>query len=79
LLLRSRTLAKEACERGKVTLNGAPTKGSREVAAGDRIRLDLGVRVLELEILRIPGGQLSRREAAEHYRLVSEEKIDARE
>ncbi len=43
-LLKSRTLAKEACDRGKITVNGEPAKGSRSVHPGDRMRIDLAVR-----------------------------------
>ena len=75
-ILKSRTLAKEACERGKVSLNGARIKGSHEVHAGDRIRCDLGIRILELEVLDVPLGQISRKDATNYYRLLAEERIE---
>ena len=75
-ILKSRTLAKEACERGKVTLNGARVKGSHEVHAGDRIRCDLGVRILELEVVEVPLGQVSRKDAKDYYRLLAEERVE---
>jgi ribosomal 50S subunit-recycling heat shock protein len=70
-LLKSRTLAKEACDRGRVTVNGAPAKGSHTVHAGERVRVDLGTRVLDLEVTAVPPGRTSRREAAACYRLRS--------
>ena len=45
-LVKSRSMAKEACDRGKVALTGDRAKASRAVSAGDRITLDLGVRVI---------------------------------
>jgi ribosomal 50S subunit-recycling heat shock protein len=72
-ILKSRTLAKEACERGKVFLNGVPIKGSHEVHTGDRLRCDLGPRVLELEVLEVPLGHISRKDARNYYRLLTEE------
>ena len=75
-ILKSRTLAKEACERGKVTLNGARIKGSHEVHVGDRIRCDLGIRIVELEVLDVPLGQIVRRDAKNYYRLLAEERIE---
>lgn len=75
-ILRSRTLAKEACDRGKVRLNGEPAKASREVEAGDRVRLDLGARILELEVVAVPGGQISRKDAHEYYRVSAEERFE---
>ena len=75
-LLRSRTLAREACDRGKVSLNGVPAKGSHEVHAGDRLRCDLGIRVLDLDVLEVPAGPVSRKEARNYYRLLSEERSE---
>ena len=75
-ILKSRTLAKEACERGKVSLNGIRVKGSHEVQAGDRIRCNLGVRILELEIVDVPPGRVSRKDAKEYYRLLAEERVE---
>jgi len=73
-ILKSRSLAKEACERGKVTVNGEAAKGSRTVRIGDRIALDLGVRLLEVEVGEVPEGQVSKREARECYRVLRDER-----
>ena len=59
-----------------MTLNGARIKGSHEVHAGDRIRCDLGIRIVELEVLDVPLGQISRRDAKNYYRLLAEERIE---
>ncbi len=73
-ILKSRTLAKEACERGKITVNGEPAKAARAVAAGDRIRLDLGTRVLEVRVLEVPPGRVSRSSARDHYQVLSDQR-----
>ena len=62
-VLKSRSMAKEACDRGKVTLNGEKAKASRAVVAGDRIVLDLGVRVLEVEVVDVPPRRVSKKES----------------
>ena len=74
-ILKSRTLAREACDRGKVLLDGEPAKGSRTVVAGNTIRLDLGVRVIEIEILIIPGKTVSKKRAPDHYRVIKDERM----
>lgn len=76
-LLRSRSLAKEACDRGKITVNGEPGKPSREVLPGDVVRMDLGIRILELEVAGVPEGQVSRRDAPRYYRVLADERPDA--
>jgi len=73
-VLKSRTLAKEACDRGKVTLNEEAAKGSRSVSPGDRIRLDLGVRILELEVTAVPEGPVAKKDAGRYYRVLAEER-----
>jgi ribosomal 50S subunit-recycling heat shock protein len=67
-------MAKEACDRGKVSLNGEVAKGSRTIAPGDRIRLDLGVRILELEVTAVPEGAVSKRDTDRYYRILTEER-----
>ena len=75
-LLKSRTLAKEACDRGKITVNGETAKGSRSVHPGDRVRIDLGVRLIEVEVLEVPGGQVSRKDARDLYRVIEDRRVD---
>jgi ribosomal 50S subunit-recycling heat shock protein len=75
-ILKSRTLAKEACDRDKVRVNDAPAKASREVAVGDRIRLDLGLRVLELEVAAVPAGGVSRKQAGDYVRVLADRRLE---
>jgi ribosomal 50S subunit-recycling heat shock protein len=73
-ILKSRSLAKEACDRGKVTLNGERVKGSHVVGAGDRVALDLGVRRLEIEVVEVPPRRVSRKQAPDYYRVLKDER-----
>lgn len=52
-LIKRRTIANEACDRGLVCVNGRPAKASYEVKAGDRISLRLGAREVTVEVLSI--------------------------
>lgn len=71
-VLKSRTLAKEACDRGKITVNGEAAKASRAVHPGDRVRIDLGLRVIEVEVLAVPAGQVSKKDARDLYRVIED-------
>ena len=53
-LYKSRSLAAAAVGGGHVHLNGGRPKTSKAVAVGDMLRLTLGGRDLELEVLAIP-------------------------
>ncbi len=53
-IIKRRTVAKEACEQGRITVNGKIAKPGNEVDTGDEIYISFGngslrVRVLELK------------------------------
>jgi ribosome-associated heat shock protein Hsp15 len=48
---KTRTLAKRACELGRIQSNGRPAKAAREVRAGDRLRVTNEGGDFELEVL----------------------------
>lgn len=52
-LIKRRTVANEACDGGRVTINGAPAKASREVKPGDVIEIRFGERVTKVEVVSI--------------------------
>jgi len=53
-LIKRRTLAKEACDGGRVQINGRVAKPGSEVEAGDRLTVHFGNRTLEVEVLSTP-------------------------
>ncbi len=52
-LIKRRTVANEACDGGRVTVNGAPAKASREVKPGDVIELRTGARTVKVEVVSV--------------------------
>ena len=44
-LIKRRTVAKEACDGGRVSLNGRQAKAGSEVKAGDMMEIRFGSRV----------------------------------
>jgi len=73
-LLRSRTLAGEACDRGRVRVNGAPVRASRLVHPGDEIAADFGSGLFEIEVLAVPEGNVARKDAPDYYRILRDER-----
>lgn len=71
-LVKRRTVAKEACDNGRIFLNGRPGKAGSEVRTGDTIALDYGTRVLTVEVLAVPDGPVPKNAAAALYRVVSD-------
>ncbi len=52
-LIKRRTVANEACDNGRISVNGRVVKASYDVKVGDRIELSLGSRVLAVEVLAV--------------------------
>lgn len=52
-LIKRRTVANEACDNERISVNGRPAKASYEVKAGDVLELRFGARVLRVEVLGV--------------------------
>ena len=52
-LIKRRTVANEACDAGRVLLNGKPARASAAVKAGDTIEIQFGSRNVKVEVLDV--------------------------
>ena len=52
-LIKRRTVANEACDNGRVSVNGKVAKASLEIKPGDKIEIALGARTLAVEVLQV--------------------------
>ena len=52
-LIKRRTVANEACDAGRVTINDKVAKASTEVKVGDVIEIAFGNKPLKVEVLDI--------------------------
>ena len=52
-LIKRRTVANEACDNGRVTLNGRVARASAEVKPGDIIGISFGNRETRVEVLAV--------------------------
>ena len=68
-----RTIAKEMCEAGRVTVNGQEAKAGREVHAGDTISVRMPRRLLTFRICSIPPHAPSKDGARELIQLIGSE------
>ena len=68
---KRRTVAKEACDGGRVSINGKPAKAGAEVKEGDVMEIRFGNRVGRYEITDVR--EVVRKEnAAEMYKVLEE-------
>ena len=52
-LIKRRTVANEACDSERVSVNGRKAKASYDVKTGDMIEIRFGARTLKVEVLSI--------------------------
>lgn len=50
-LIKRRTVANEACDAGRVLVNGKPAKASVKVKIGDVIEIQFGTKTVKVEVL----------------------------
>lgn len=67
-IIKRRTLAKEICEGGKVSINGKVAKPATEVAVGDELVIRFPSRTFAVTIVQIREN-VPAKEAAELYRM----------
>lgn len=74
-LIKRRTVAKEACEQGRISVNGKIAKPGTEVSVEDEIVISFGNRKLTLKITALEE-HVKKEAAKELYNIISEEKIE---
>ena len=52
-LIKRRTVANEACDAGRVSVNGKPAKASVRVKQGDIIEIQFGTKAVKVEVLDV--------------------------
>ena len=52
-LIKRRTVANEACDNGRISVNGRVVKASYDVKVGDQISLRFGQRIVTVEVLDV--------------------------
>lgn len=68
-LLKRRETAREACEGGRVKINGNSVKPSHEIKIGDKVELAFNSGTIKLEVLDIK--ETVKKEQAENlYRII---------
>ncbi len=71
-IIKQRSVAKWACESGRVSISGRTAKAGTGVRVGDEISVSLRDRFLLVRITEIPSGNVSKERAATLYEVIDE-------
>lgn len=69
-VVKSRAAAKTVCDAGAAAVNGRAAKASQELRVGDVIALHFVQRDLELRVLALPHGNVSKRDAGKYFEML---------
>lgn len=66
-IIKRRTVAKEACEQGRVFVNGREAKPGTELNVGDIVEINFGTNTMKVEVLKLLE-HVTKENAEEMYR-----------
>lgn len=75
-LIKRREIAKEACEGGRVSVNGKIAKPGTEVKIGDQIEIRLGSRAVTVEVMELKD-HVTKESATFMYKQLSSVRIES--
>lgn len=68
-LIKRRTVANEACDAEKVSVNGKPARASYDVKVGDIIEINIGTKPLKVKVLNVTE-YATKDNAADNYQVI---------
>ncbi|MCR5686944.1 MAG: RNA-binding S4 domain-containing protein [Lachnospiraceae bacterium] len=68
-IIKRRTVANEACDADRVTINGRSAKASAQVKEGDILEIMFGTNPLKVEVLSVKE-TVKKEEAKDMYRVI---------
>ena len=70
-IIKRRTVANDACDAGKVLVNGKAARASYDVKEGDILEIQLGARVIKAQVLQV-NEYATKENASGMYRIIEE-------
>lgn len=71
-LIKRRTVAKMACDQGRVLINERISKSGAEVEKDDIVHIELGSRALSVKVLEVPAKTPQAHQASALYEIIEE-------
>ena len=77
-LIKRRTVANEACDAGRVAVNGKVARASYEVKADDNIEISFGQKKISLRVISV-NEYATKDNASEMYEIIGESSLPPQE
>lgn len=71
-IIKRRTVANDACDADRVTVNGRRAKASYDVKQGDVLEITFGQRMLKIRVLEVKDS-VAKADAAAMYEIIEEQ------
>ena len=71
-LIKRRTVANEACDTDRITVNGREAKASYQVKVGDVIGITFGGKVVRVQVLSVPEHAPNKADSSLLYKEIAE-------
>lgn len=68
-IIKRRTVANEACDAGKISVNGRIVKASYDAKEGDIIEINMGQKPLKIKVLNVVEF-VKKEDAAQNYEII---------
>ncbi len=68
-IIKRRTVANEACDAGKVSVNNKPARASYDVKIGDIIEINMGQKPLKVKVISI-SDYVKKEDATDYYQVI---------
>ena len=76
-IIKQRSVAKWACDAGRIEVTGRKARAGTRVQAGDEVAVSLRDRFLRIRVLEVPSGNVSKERARALYEIIEERDVSA--
>jgi len=70
-LVKTRSIAKTACDKQLVSINGKTAKAAQDVKVNDMIRISLSGFTYEIKVVALPEGNVAKKDVTRYYSLLA--------
>jgi len=75
-IVKTRSIAKNACDKSAIIVNNKPAKASMEIRVNDIIECNMFGYVTSIRISKLPVGNIAKKDVMEYYELIERKKME---